>query len=110
MNSALSQWLSMTNMILGGLGMAGVLIIVWIGWLRTRRFAYLVLGAWALTTMFGIAVSAFFFPAMRLGGNVDVSVVMWVQLIRSVVSSVLLVLGLGMLVLGERRVESPGQG
>ncbi len=49
--------LSFFYFILHGFAMAGVLVIVWFGWLRTRQIGYLVLASWALATMGGTAFS-----------------------------------------------------
>jgi hypothetical protein len=44
------------NSILHGFIYAAVLAIMWIGWLRHRRAAYLVLVLWALSALLGMAV------------------------------------------------------
>lgn len=92
-------------MILIGFSTAAVLVIVWIGWLRTRRLGYLVLAAWTLTVMMGSAMqTSFFFPAVQyLFGNTlsqesRVELLMWAQLIRLLISTALLIGGLLMLV------------
>jgi hypothetical protein len=104
MNSTHLQWSSIASLVITGLGMGGVLIIVWIGWLRTRRSAYLVLAAWALVTMLGVAAQSVVLPQlqMRFGANTSFPIFMVFQLARSFVTLVLLLLGLGMLVFGER--------
>ncbi len=105
MNSTHLQWSSIASLVLTGLGMGGALIIVWIGWLRTRRSAYLVLAAWALVTMLGVAVQSVVLPGlqMRFGTTSSFPIFMVFQLVRSVVTLVLLLLGLGMLVFAERK-------
>ncbi len=105
MNSTYFQWGSIAVLMLTGLGMGGVLVIVWIGWLRTRRSAYLVLAAWALVTMLGVAAQSVLLPGlqMRFGANESFPIHIIFQLVRSFVTFVLLLLGLGMLVFGERK-------
>ena len=104
MNSMHVQWSSIASLVLTGLGMGGALIIVWIGWLRTRRWAYLVLAAWALVTMLGVAVQSVVLPGlqMRLGANMSFLYIVF-PFVRSFVTLVLLLLGLGMLVFAERK-------
>ena len=105
MNSTHLQWSSIASLVLTGLGMSGVLIIVWIGWLRTRRSAYLVLAGWALATMLGMAAQAVILPGlqMRFAANTSFPIYMIFQLVRSFVTFILLLLGLGMLVFAERK-------
>ena len=107
------QWLSIVNTVLFGFEMAGVLVIVWIGWLRTRRVAYIVLAGWALATLAGIATAYLPFVQSIFGGTnnsqTTYQIMMWINLLRTLVSSVLLLAGLGMLVFNERRAEpQPG--
>ena len=99
------QWISIAMMILHGFAMAAALVIVWIGWLRTRRLAYLVLAGWTVVSMLGIALQSIFLPSVqsRFGVEASVSVVLGFQLLRSIVTSVLLLVGLGMLVFGPRQ-------
>jgi len=99
--------LSIANLLLYGFCTAGVLVIVWIGWLRTRQVAYLVLAAWALSVMAGAALSylPWFLSVSGLGGQTSTThVVMWMNLARTVLSSALLLLGLGLLVFGRPRL------
>ncbi len=83
---------------------------MWIGWLRTRRLAYLVLAAWALAGLFGLALGSVLLPVLqtRLGVQ-SISLTMGILFVQSVVTSVLLLLGLGMLVFGERKADASGE-
>ena len=105
------QVLSLVSMVLFGFGMAGVIVIVWIGWLRTRQLGYLVLAAWALTTAAGMATS--YLPALQsffgkpMNQDAMLKMMMWTNLVRTLVSSALLVFGLGLLVFAQRRDVSP---
>ena len=105
------SWLSLASTIFFGLGMAGALIIVWMGWLRTRRIAYLVLAAWALVSMAGAATSWFYLPLtqkMSVSHEAALQLTMALNIARTVVSSILLLAGLGLLVFGDqRRTERP---
>ena len=98
------QWISIANLILNGMAMAGVLILVWIGWLRTRRLAFLVLAAWSLSVMFGLGLQSFWpFVTQLFGGGgaqMRYELLMWAQLFRSLLSTVLLITGLGLFVFG----------
>ena len=97
----------MISMILYGFGMAGVLVIVWIGWLRTRRAGYLVLAVWAIAAMAGMAAS--YLPLLQvvmgktLNSDNTVRMMMWLNLFRTIVSSALLLTGLALLVFGPKR-------
>ena len=87
--------------------MAGVLVIVWLGWLRTRQPGYLVLGAWALVAMTGMAIN--YLPSLQLlfgmpsNSNATMQLMIWLNLVRTVVGSILLLAGLGLLVFAPRR-------
>ena len=98
---------SIANMVLFGFAMAGVLVIVWLGWLRTRHIGYLVLAAWALASMAGIAMTYFPTVATLAGKPAGYEVMIWLHLIRVIVTSVLLLTGLGLLVFRDR--PSPAQ-
>ena len=101
------------NTVLYGLGMAGVLIIVWMGWLRTRRFGYLVLAAWALACILGTAVQSLVLPViqLRFGANTNVQIFMWwFPTLSLMVTMVVLLLGLSMLVFRERTPGAPSDG
>jgi hypothetical protein len=103
------QFFAIVNMVLFGLEMAGVLIIVWMGWLRARRFAYLILAAWALANIVGMVASSVALPLIQTrwgtpgGQAVGLQVYMWMNIARTLVTSVLLLVGLGLLVRGEAR-------
>jgi hypothetical protein len=107
------QWISTVQAILTGLTTAGVLTIVWIGWLRTRRIGYLVLAAWSLTVLLGVVMQSLYFPIVQtfLGNNVRNQMryefFMWAQLIRSLVSGALLIAGLALLVFGGSLSRNP---
>jgi hypothetical protein len=111
MSSSYHQWFSIAMMILHGFAMAAALVIVWIGWLRTRRFAYLVLGAWAIVSMLGLAVQSMVLPSVqgRFAELNSVSFMLGFQLLRSIVTSVLLLAGLGMLVFGPRQAGASSE-
>ena len=103
-------FLAIASMIISGFGIAGALIIAWMGWLRTSRKGYLVLAAWALVSMVGLAVSWSVWPlSQKLGVKTEVAyqMMMYFNLVQALVSYVLLLAGLGLLVLGEpRQTES----
>ena len=107
------QAFSIANMVLFGFAMAGVLVIVWIGWLRTRHIGYLVLAAWALTTMAGMAISYLPIAAALAGqpGGYEVAqkFMLWLHLLRVIVTSLLLLAGMGLLVFRDgRSAPRPG--
>ena len=97
---------SFFNLTLHGFAMAAVIVIVWLGWLRTREPGYLVLAGWALASMAGMAL--YYVPTVQafFGGprnsNSTMQFMMWSNLIRTIVTSVLLLAGLGLLVFGRR--------
>jgi hypothetical protein len=107
------QSLSIASAVLYGFTMAGVLMLVWIGWLRTRQFGYLVLAAWALATMARMAFSYLPMVQSFLGkpANSDSTfrVIMWSNLLGTIVTAVLLLTGIGLLVFGQRRPSSQPQ-
>ena len=103
--------LSIASMFVYGFTMAGVLVCVWIGWLRTRHVGYLILAAWSLVSMAGMAAS--YLPAMQswfgrsANSQVTQQLVMWINLLRTIVSSLLLLAGIGLLVFQQPRLGSP---
>ena len=111
--NANTQWISAVQAILSGLTTAGVLTIVWIGWLRTRRIGYLILAAWSLTVLFGVVMQSLYFPIAQtflgnsLSNQMRYEFLMWAQLIRSLVSGALLLAGLALLVLGRSLPRNP---
>jgi hypothetical protein len=100
------SFLSIVSTFLFSLGMAGALIIVWMGWLRTRRIGYLILAAWAIVAMAGAATSWFYLPLTRkmsVSSQAALQITLALNIGRTVISSVLLLTGLWLLVFGEPR-------
>jgi hypothetical protein len=115
MISSQYQWLSFVSVMGSGATMTATLIIVWMGWLRTRRIAFLVLAAWALSVMLGIGVQSFspMFLQWVFGGGTNGQqtylFMMGFNLIRLIISSALLLAGLGSLVFGQAPLRKSGE-
>jgi hypothetical protein len=96
--------LSALNLIMISLAMGGTLAIAWIGWLRTRRLAYLILVAWALATLVSYAMSWAFWPVtqkMSMSQEASLQLNALINLGSTIVRSLLLLAGLGLLVFSE---------
>jgi hypothetical protein len=84
---------------------------VWVGWLRTRQTGFLVLAAWCLVSMAGTAIT--YLPLMQsfLGQSVSGQstglLIMWINLLRTIVASLLLLTGIGLLVFSQPRTGQP---
>jgi hypothetical protein len=98
--------LGIVTMIISGFGIAGVLIVLWMGWLRTRRKAYLLLAAWAFINMASLAISWSFWPLsqkMSINSQVALQLMMCFNVGHALVSYLLLLGGFGLLVFSEQR-------
>ena len=109
---AMTQYplLGIVTMIISGFGIAGVLIVVWMGWLRTRRKAYLLLAAWAFVSIVSLAISWSFWPLsqkMSISSEVALQLMMCFNLGHALVSYLLLLGGFGLLVFSEPRATRP---
>jgi hypothetical protein len=103
-------FLAIAAMIISGFGIAGALIVVWMGWLRTRRKAYLLLAAWAFINMASQAISWSFWPLsqkMSINQEVAFQLMMCFNLGHALVSYLLLLAGFGLLVFSEPRTTRP---
>lgn len=103
------SWLVGVNVATSVLLSIALVAILWIGWMRTRRLAYLVLVVWALTMLGGFAmplllyspaqqVTAKLFPGLTSG-----ELMMWSNFVRSTVSSLLLLTGFALLIFRDER-------
>jgi hypothetical protein len=102
MNAAYT-WYSVANLILHGSVGIVILVVVSIGWMRYRRLGYLVLIGWALVSMFSGTVMIFtgglHSLMARLFPSADRTLLIVLPgMAAYLVSSLLLVAGLGLLV------------
>lgn len=100
--------LMLGNSVLHGFIYAAILVVTWIGWIRHRRAAYLVLAFWALTALIGMAAIPFIngfaqrfvrdaFPATPAG-----TLLLALNFLFRVISSACLLTGMAMLVFGRQ--------
>ena len=90
--------------------MAAAFTIFWIGWLRSRRFAYLMLMLWSITSLAGLAIS--YLPtwwvvfSRQAIPHLTYQFMNWTSFGRVIVTSIFLLSGLVLLVLKEPRASS----
>lgn len=114
MNSSHGIWIYGFHSFAHACLLTALLVVLWIGWLRQRAAGYLVLIAWALLALFSIGGQLLGLPPFE-GGFKTILPKAWTiianippHFVVSLVSAVLLFVGLAMLVFQKSRSHTTG--